>query len=38
MHALLETEHSIMTDATSSRNNLERVISRIIDAASEEQR
>jgi hypothetical protein len=30
--APLETEHSIMTDATSLANNLERVISRIIDA------
>jgi hypothetical protein len=38
MHALLETEHSIMTDATSLANNVEPVISRIIDAASEEQR
>jgi len=38
MHALLETEHSIMTDVTSLANKLERVISRIIDAASEEQR
>jgi hypothetical protein len=37
MRALLETEHSIMTDATSLANNLERVISRIIDAAREEQ-
>jgi hypothetical protein len=38
MHALLETEHSIMTDATSLANNLERVMARIIDLASEEQR
>jgi hypothetical protein len=38
MHALLETEHSIMTDATSLANNLERVIFRIIEAASQEQR
>jgi hypothetical protein len=36
MRALLETEHSIMTDATSLANK-ERVISRIIDLASEEQ-
>jgi hypothetical protein len=34
MHAVWETEDSIMTDATSLGNNLERVISRIIDAAS----
>jgi len=32
MHAPLETEHSIMIDATSLANNLARVISRIIDA------
>jgi hypothetical protein len=38
MHALLETEQSIMTDATSLANNLERVISRLIAAAGEEQR
>jgi hypothetical protein len=38
MHALLETEHSIITDATSLANNRERIISWIIDAASEEQR
>jgi hypothetical protein len=37
MRAVLETEHSIMTDAPSLVNNLERVISRIIDAAREEQ-
>jgi hypothetical protein len=38
MHALLETEHNIMTDATSLVNELGGVISRIIEAASEEQR
>src|SRR6266851_2607450 len=38
MHAPLETEHSVMTDATSLANNLERVISRIIDAPVVSQR